>query len=178
MRCHKCNQDSIDIQNGHILCDICGLDIDVSLNLEEDNFFDLFFYNKNLEEAEKLGEEALTEGLELSDNPYSIGPVQIILNKRWELGYKREKESYEFSALSLSAKKIEDQLKTDIKVITEEKEHLDSKIDSFLSENYKLITDHCSKLLSRKILGPLLNKVISSFQQDIKILYRTWNLSK
>jgi hypothetical protein len=88
MRCHKCNQDSIDIQNGHIICDICGLDIDVSF-IEEDGLFDLFFYNRNLEEVEKLGREAMLEGKELGDNPYTTESHCIMFNKRWEEGYNR-----------------------------------------------------------------------------------------
>ena len=107
MRCNKCNQESIVINNGHILCEICGLDIDVSC-LDEDGLFDLFFYNKNLDEAEKLGEEAVSEGKELGDNPYSLDAEQLMLHNRWVKGYNREKESYDIFALSLSAEKNEE----------------------------------------------------------------------
>jgi len=174
MRCHKCSQDSIKIHVEldviSIRCDICGLDIECGDDIP--HLCDLFIYNENLEEAEKLGKEALIEGKFFSDNPYSIGFNQLILNKRWELGYNREKESYEYNALSLSAEKIQNQLKTEIRVSKEQNEALNCTMGIFLSSNYKLIMDHCSKLLSRRILGLMLKKVIHSFQQDIKILYK------
>jgi len=171
MRCHKCNQESISIEEGHIVCDICGLDIDISLNLEEDNFFDLFFYNKNLEEAEKLGHEAMIEGKELGDNPYSVSADQIILNKRWELGYNAERISYEFSALSLSSEKIENDLKTQISQLVREKQELEEKIDKFTSANCKLIDDFCCSLIRRKILGRFLNKDVLSFRSKYRAFH-------
>jgi hypothetical protein len=180
MRCHKCNQDSLDIENGHIICDICGLDIDVS-NIEDDGLFDLFFYNRNLEEAEKLGHEAMLGGSELGDNPYSTAADQIILNNRWELGYKHEKESYELSALSLSAEKIQNDLKTKISILEEEKKQLEEKIDTFIPPNCKYIENFCSNLLSRKILGRILNKDILSFRKKYISFHRdklgTWKHS-
>lgn len=179
MICHKCNQDSIDINNGHITCDICGLDIDISFNLEENPFFDLFFYNKNLEEAEKLGHEAMLDSKELEDNPYSVVIAdQIILNKRWELGYIRERESYELIALYLSAEKIENQLRTENKKLTEEKKALEEKIEEFIPSNCKYIENFCYTLLSRKIIGKLLNKDVLSFRKKYKAFHRgvwgTW----
>jgi hypothetical protein len=178
MRCHKCNQESINIDNGHIICDICGLDINVSLNLEEDNFFDLFFYNKNLEEAEKLGHEAMIKDKTIDDNPYSIDANQIILHKRWEEGYNAEKLSYEYAALSLSAEKIETDLKTTIRIVTEEKEALKSKIEKFIPPNCKYIEYFCSDILNTKIIGKLLKKKVSSFLKKYKAFHRdtfdTW----
>ena len=141
MICHKCNQDSLDIENGHIICDVCGLDIDISLNLEEDPFLDLFFYNRNLEEAEKLGREAMTDGKELGGNPYTVSSDQIMLNKKWEEGYNREKESYEFAALSLSAKKISTELREEVALLKQEKEELENKIGRFIPTNHKFIKD-------------------------------------
>jgi hypothetical protein len=178
MRCHKCNQESINIDNGHIICDICGLDIDVSLNLEEDNFFDLFFYNKNLEEAEKLGHEAMQGDKEIGDNPYSVDNNQIILNKRWEEGYNAEKLSYEYSALSLSAEKIETDLRTKIRILTEEKELLEGKIEKFIPPNCKYIEYFCSDLLNTKIIGKLIRKKVIAFRDKYKAFHRdtlgTW----
>ena len=178
MRCHKCNQDSIDIDNGHIICDVCGLDIDVSLNLEEDHFFDLFFYNKNLEEAEKLGHEAMLDSKELGDNPYTVDSEQIILNKRWELGYNAERESYELAALSLSSEKIQNSLKTEIRALKSEKDHREMKIDTFIEANCRFIENFCSDLLGRKIIGKLLNKDVLSFRKKYKAFMRdvwgTW----
>lgn len=180
MRCHQCNQDSIKIIMDddvvHIKCDICALDI----NCGENNplLCELFLYNEQLEDVERLGKEALIEGKDIGDNPYSFDSNQIILNKRWELGYKREKESYEFSALSLSAEKIESQLRTDIRALKEEKEDLDNKIKGFIHENYKSIDSFCSKLLKRKILGKILKKDISSFKEKYKVFHKevfgTW----
>jgi len=178
MRCHKCNQESIDIDNGHIICDICGLDIDVSLNLEEDNFFDLFFYNKNLEEAEKLGHEAMMGDKELEDNPYSIDANQIILHKKWEEGYKTEKLSYEYSALSLSSEKIENDLKTQIRALKEGKEQLENTIQKFIPPNCKYIEYFCSDLLNTKIIGKLIKKKVMAFSKKYKAFHRdtlgTW----
>lgn len=178
MRCHKCNQDSIDIENGHIVCDICGLDIDVSLNLEEDNFFDLFFYNKNLEEAERLGHEAMLDSKELGDNPYSLDASQIILNKRWELGYTREQESFEFSALSFSAEKIENQLRTELRAAREEKDTLLDNIKNFIPDNCRHIEYFCMDLIGKKLLGKLLRKEVLLFLKKYKAFHResfgTW----
>jgi len=172
MICHKCNQESIDIDNGHIICDICGLDIDISLNLEDDHFLDLFFYNMNLEEAEKLGHEAMLGDKELVDNPYSLASDQIILNKRWELGYIRERESYEFSALSLSAEKIENQLRTEIRALKENNKHLNDKIEEFIPKNCRRIDDFCSLLLGRTFIGRILSKDIHSFRARYKAFHR------
>ncbi len=175
MICHLCNQDSIDIKNGHILCDVCGLDIDISSNLEKDHFFDLFFYNENLLEAEKLGKEALIEGKDIKDNPYSLSSNQIMSNKRWKVGYNKEKESYELGALSLSSEKIETQLREDIEIIqadlvkeTKAKESLEKQANLFIHISSNLIEYFCSKLLCRKIIGTFLQKDISCFQQDYK----------
>ncbi len=172
MRCHKCNQDSIDIENGHILCDICGLDIDICLNLEEDPFLDLFFYNRNLEEAEKLGHEAMLGGKELRDNPYLVDSDQIILNKRWELGYNVERESYELSALSLSSEKIQNELMTQIKILEEERFNNQWKYDSFIPENYYKIIVFCNSLLKIKILGKFISKRVLTFKKDYTKYYK------
>lgn len=178
MICHKCNQDSIDIENGHILCNVCGMDINISLNLEENHFIDLFFYNKNLEEAEKLGHESLLENKELKDNPYTLANDQIILNKRWELGYKREQESYELSALTLSAEKIESQLKTDIKALQADKEALEDKIKKFIPDNCRHIEYFCMDLIGKKLLGRILRKEVMFFLKKYKAFHRdafgTW----
>jgi len=175
MRCHKCNQDSITIKDGHILCDICGLDIDVSFILE-DGLFDLFFYNKNLEEAEKLGQESMIGGKELTDNPYSITADQIILNKRWELGYTREKESYEFNALSLSAEKIEGQLRTEIIELFKQKERLLSQKERLDIDIEKL--NEYIKLLSKKkyILGSSYRKDIINITEFIHLRSKGYNI--
>lgn len=180
MRCHKCNQDSIDVKNGHIICDVCGLDINISLNLEEDHFLDLFFYNRNLEEAEKLGREAMLESKDLGDNPYTVAADQIALNKRWELGYKAERESYELSALSLSSEKIQNDLKNQIRELKGEKQALEDKINAFIPSNCRLIEYFCSDLLGKRILGKLLNKDVLSFRKKYKAFHRetmgTWQL--
>ena len=165
MICHQCNQDSIKIvmedEIVHIRCDICGLDI----RYGTDNSFlcDLFIYNENLHEAELLGQEAFTEGKKLEDNPYLTSSSQIILNKKWELGYTKEQESYELSALSLSSEKIQNSLQDQINILKDKEEQLHHKIDSFISENYNKIRDFCDKLLSIKVLGIFLKKRINKF---------------
>jgi hypothetical protein len=179
MRCHKCNQDSIDIDNGHIVCDICGLDINISLNLEEDHFFDLFFYNMNLEEAEKLGHEAMLDSKELVDNPYTVDSDQIILNKRWELGYNNERESYELAALSLSSEKIESQLRGEIRALKDNNKLLNDKIDKFIPENHKYIDDFCAYLLGKTFIGRILSKDIHSFSKEYKTFFSgSWGIWK
>jgi len=171
MRCHKCNQDSLKIDNGHIICDICGLDIHISVNLEEDHFFDLFFYNKNLEEAEKLGQEAMIEGKDYGDNPYCPHGDKLLLHKKWQEGYNREKQTYEFSALSLSSEKIENQLKTEIRILKDEKE-------KFIPNNCRLIEYFCKDLTDRKIIGKMLRKQVLDFLKKYKAFHRdalgTW----
>ena len=114
MRCHLCNQDSIKIYDGHIKCDICGLDIDVSFSLE-DKLFDLFIYNENLEEAEKLGRESYIENKTKEDNPYLLSSDQIALNKKWLDGWERERDIDEKEAFLFSAKKLEEEMKCLIK---------------------------------------------------------------
>jgi len=171
MRCHKCNQDSLNVDNGHIICEICGLDIDISMNLEEDHFLDLFFYNKNLEEAEKLGHEAMIEGKELGDNPYSLTGDQLISHKRWELGYRHEKESYELNALSLSSEKIQNDLKNQIKQLEIQNKVLEDKISDFIPPSCKYIEYFCSNLLRRKIIGKILSKDVFSFLQKYKAFH-------
>ncbi len=116
MRCHQCHQDNIKIELGHITCDICGLDIDISWNLE-DKLVDLFVYNKQLEEAETLGSEAYIEGKGNCDNPYSLEADEIMLNKRWEEGFDRERIAYEKEAFSSSVEKLNDEM---IKMVRKE----------------------------------------------------------
>ena len=181
MICHQCNQNSIKIHNEpdgrdigepavYIKCDICGLYI---RGEDSELLCNLFMYNENLEEAEKLGKESIIEGKLLTDNPYSLDSNQIILNKRWELGYNREKESYEYSALSLSAKKIETELRAEIKRLEIHKEKTEVQIDTFIYDNYKRIDKFCSKLLKRKILGKILSKGILSFKKEYDEFYRS-----
>ena len=176
MKCHKCNQDSIDINNGHILCDVCGLDIDISLNLEEDHFFDLFFYNKNLDSAEALGVEAFGEGTE--ENPYSIEADQLVLHKAWELGYYKEKLGFEYTALSFSSEKIEKELRKEIEKLELERDHREMKIDTFITANCTFIENFCSDLQKRRIIGKILNKDVLSFFTKYKVFIRdvwgTW----
>ena len=163
MICYKCNQDSIKIKTGHIYCDICGLVIDIGISLV-DKLYELFVYNENLENAEKLGHEAMLEGKELGDNPYSVANDQIILNKRWELGYKTERESYELAALSLSSEKIQNQLRTELRAAREEKEALEEKKELYFSQYMDLsvkIKDFCDIRSSRKYL------FLRSFRRDL-----------
>lgn len=116
MKCHKCQQDSIKIEHGHIKCNICGLDINTNYNLElePDDLIDLILFNSAIINAKKLGKQAMEEGKKIEDNPYSLDSDEISLNKEWEEGYNEEKKSYEYSALSFSAEKIEQQLKKEI----------------------------------------------------------------
>ena len=107
MRCCRCHQDSIEIKSGHICCDICDLDIDVSFNLD-DELSDLFLYNYELEEAEKRGRVDYINNKKLEDNPYSL--EEIIKNKRWEEGYKIEEVIYEREAFSSSVEKLNKEL--------------------------------------------------------------------
>jgi len=182
MKCHKCNQDSIkiyvsDLDDIHIICDICGLDIECG----DDNppLCELFIYNENLDNAEKLGAEAYS--IDSPYNPYSSESDQLVLHKAWEEGYNREKIEYEYSALSFSAEKIEKELRAENKKLILEKSAMDSKIDTFLEANGRLIEDFCSKLLGRKIIGKILNKVIISFRKNYKSFIRdvwgTWRQS-
>jgi len=177
MRCHQCNQDSIKIHKKsedvdspvYIECDICGLHIRCGKDVEL--LCNLFIYNENLEAAEILGKEAFEESKEMVDNPYSLDSNQIILNKRWELGYLRERESYEFSALSFSSEKIENELKEEISALTREREQHDINIRNFTIINHTKINDFCDKLLKIKVLGKFLTKRIALFLKDYKEFY-------
>ena len=171
MRCHKCNQDSIKIDNGHILCNICGLDIDVSGPLEE-SLFDLFIYNKDLEDAWFAGRLAFSEDEKIGDNPYSTTSSELILNKRWEEGYNIEKNTYDLSALSFSSEKIENSLKTEIKELRKENRDLNKKIASFILDIQENNKDFCDKL---EIWGWILRKHVEFFKKEYKRVFSsTW----
>ena len=99
------DDNKVSVSKIHITCDICGLDIDCGS--DNPRLCDLFIYNENLEAAEKLGEDAYTEDKELGDNPYTLlQSSQIQLNKRWDIGYHKEKDSYEKEALLISAENL------------------------------------------------------------------------
>lgn len=172
MRCHQCNQDSVKVvtedSDTYIRCDICNLNI-MCINPEVS---DLFRYNEELEQAERSGGIAYGRGESLKDNPYNINSDDIILYKRWEYGYKLEKESYELSAISLSAEKIQNELKK----VQAQKEELEQKIDTFLSVNYVRVKVFCNKLLSIKILGKLLGKKVGEFKKEYREFYQdSWD---
>ena len=145
MKCHKCNQDSIKIDNGHIICDICGLDINVSLNLEEDNFFDLFFYNKNLDEAYQLGKEAYQNSVKVDANPYNNNSDQIAMNRKWDDGWQSENIVCEAAGLTFLAEKLKEQIdnliKGQIELIKEKNEILTL---------YEIIQKQISSLFNKK----------------------------
>lgn len=180
MICHKCNQDSIKIHVQldviHISCEICGLDI--NCGDDNPNLCELFLYNENLEEAERLGHEAVLNSKELKDNPYSLDASQIILNKRWGLGYNREQESFELSALTLSSEKIESQLKTEIKALQAEKEAIEDKVKKFIPDNCRHIEYFCMDLMGKRFLGRILRKDVMFFLKKYKAFHRdafgTW----
>lgn len=147
MRCHKCNQDSIkiimgkkDIDNIHITCDICGLDIDCG----SDNpmLCELFIYNENLESSELLGQEAFDEDKKIEDNPYFLSSDQIILNKKWELGYNREKEKFEKEALHFSSENLKNEtvkIEKEKTILTEEHIDITKKYDSIVKEIKEIV---------------------------------------
>ena len=193
MKCHQCNQDSIEIHDKHIICEICGLDIDVS-NMLGSHLYDLFFYNENLNEAKKLGIESYTGNLK---NPYSTNADQFTLHNPWEQGYAKEKLDYDYSALSLSSEKIESELRADLEKARAEiqtlnttmnsrknqvEEHiilyrnLESKINTFIFINYTTILNFCAKLLRIKILGRFIRKDVDQFKQEYKKFYEdSWD---
>jgi hypothetical protein len=166
MRCHKCNQDSIKIDNGHIICEICGLDIDVSSL--EDPLFDLFFYNENLQEAEKLGKESYIEGKDMGDNPYSIASDQLMLNKRWEAGYSTERDIEEKEALLISAENLKNVLEKLEKLQTaiKEKEQVSDQTIEELREGNSILVERIDNLNS---LCVNLEKIV----KRVKILEKT-----
>ena len=186
MKCHQCNQKSIKIHNKHILCDVCGLDIDVS-HLSDNSLYDLFIYNENLDAAYQLGQEAYSENLK---NPYSTNADQVALYNQWENGYIQEKLSYDYIALSLSSEKIESELRADIEILRAEivdkddqiyglatlYKDLRAKVDKFVIVNYNTILNFCSKLLRIKILGRLIRKDIDQFKKEYKKFYEdSWD---
>jgi len=163
MKCHQCNQDSIKIDNGHICCDICGLDINISLNLEEDHFFDLFFYNKNLGEAEKLGMEACEEGIKRNHNPYTTNSDQLALNRSWERGWDNENMGYELEGLLFSAEKTKEILKNKNNTITELIEDK-TKYHGL----YKELVEQLYLLSSQKyLLGKTYKKKLEEIKREI-----------
>ena len=148
MRCHKCNQDNIKIKEGHIYCDICGLDIDGGQFCLEDDIYDLFIYNEELSASEKLGRESCEEGKKVSDNPYTDSSDQISMKVSWHKGWNSENIIYENSGLSLLAEKLKieiDRLNKQIEVEDKEKvkstkkyEELKKKIKVLNNKSYIL----------------------------------------
>ena len=156
MNCNKCNQDSIKIDNGHIICDVCGLDIDVSWNLD-DELPDLFIFNLELELAEDMGSTAYREDKSKDENPYSLSSNELALNKRWEKGWNSEEIIDEKEALLFSSQKLK------------------SEIDKILLDNKNIVTnseekeDNYNKLLKYiKELKDKKYKLGRRYRQDIE----------
>ena len=167
MKCHQCNQDSIKIKTGHIYCDICGLDIEVSL---ENKLYDLFIYNENLENAEKLGRDNYIDGKDLVDNPYLLSGDQLMLNRSWESGYISERSSYENEALIISSGKMEKELSSEVERLELDKEYY--KDESILCNKLRdsifiYIDEFCCKLLDRKILSIFYSKDVKKFISNL-----------
>lgn len=179
MKCHQCNQDSIRVKGGvdegrncfflHIYCDICGLDIEVTGD-RCPHLGELFIYNENLENAEKLGRDNYIEGKELEDNPYSLDSDQIVLNRSWESGYNSERESYENEALIISSGKMEEELREKVEGLELDKEYYKDQL--LLSRKLKdsifmYIDKFCCKLLDRKILSIFFGKDVKKFRSNL-----------
>ena len=178
MKCHQCNHDSIKIKTGHIYCDICDLDIDIHISL--DKLYDLFIYNENLENAEKLGSDNYIEGKGLVDNPYSLDSDSI-LNSSWERGYNSERESYENEALIMSSGKIEEELRGEVERLELDKEYYkdQSILCNKLRDNiFVCIEDFCCKLLSRKILSIFYGGDVKKFMSSLDKKYYKENPDK
>jgi len=120
MRCHNCSQESIKVENGHIKCDICGLDIIIT-NLDEE-IYDLFIYNLDLFQAEQEGRDDYDHG---GVNRYN----DALLALMWEKGNKVERISNERTAFSLSVKKLQKEIDAKeaeiTKLLVEEGKYLD-----------------------------------------------------
>ncbi len=169
MRCHQCNQDSIkivmdkikNIDNVHITCDVCGLDIDCGSN--NPMLCELFIYNENLESAELLGQEAFDGDKEIEDNPYSLSSDQIILNKKWELGYNREKEIFEKEALHFSSENLKNEtakIEKEKEVLVEERSDITDRYDSIVQEIKEIIKN-------KPLLGLTYKKRLLQMLSDI-----------
>ncbi len=178
MKCYQCNQDSIKVKGGvdedrncfflHIQCDICDLDIEVTGD-RCPHLGELFIYNENLENAEKLGRDNYIEGKELVDNPYNIDSDSI-LNRSWERGYNSERESFESEALIISSGKIEEELKREVERLELDKEYYkDQRILSIKLKDsiFIYIDKFCCKLLDRKILSIFFGKDIKKFRSNL-----------
>ncbi len=159
MRCHQCNQDNIKIKEGHIYCDICGLDINCPQMAYA--LVDLFIYNENLEAAEKLGRETYGDDKKLSDNPYSLNSDQIIMHKKWEEGWKSEKECYEKEGLSLSSEKLKAELDN---MIDDRNEKVETMMKYY--NNYTKLKQMILKLSDQ---GYILGR---TYRQDISIIVK------
>jgi hypothetical protein len=164
MKCHKCNQNSIDIKDGHIVCDICGLDIDVSYSLEEDNLFDLFFYNKNLDSAKALGIESHQNGDSIESNPYNSSN-QLSLHNNWLEGWSCEEVEYEKEGLSLSAENY----KSELEVAIQEVEELIGKSQDLHSRIRILEQSLISLSKNKYFLGRTYRQELSTILQNCNL---------
>ncbi len=163
MICHQCNQNNIKIELGHITCNICGLDIDISINLEEDKLLDLFIYNDSLGIAERLGREAYIDDKGSSDNPYSLDPIEIMLNKAWGEGFDRERIAYEKEAFSSSVVKLNSEIE---KLVKKEEDQRVAFIELFGKyEKWRLFVVALSK--KEYILGKKYRQHMYDFFNDI-----------
>jgi len=146
MRCHQCNQDSIEVKDSKISCEVCGLSIDCS-NLDSE-LCDLFLYNKEVEEAEELGRIAYREDKGVEENPYSLSSSQIILNHSWKQSYRQEEMNYEREAFFSSAENLNKELKRTLKDKVRDRElskRQEKQLLSHLLQLKELIKDLDSK---------------------------------
>lgn len=163
MKCSKCNQNSIKIKNGHIVCDVCGLDIDVSYNLD-DELSDLFSFNMELEAVVLQGHMCYFGGEKLESNPHSS--KDIALNKSWERGWQEAERETTFEALSFSEKYINEQLLSLEKdLLSEEKDNEKLRREK---NNYYLILKKIEDML--EILYDKKYIIGNKYRRDIALI--------
>lgn len=112
MRCHLCKQDSIELRDNKLVCNICNTVI-------EEDLFSCFVYNMEIEQSKKEGKLAYIQGKIKDTNPYSVSSPTLILHKSWLEGWEEEKSNYEREAFSSSAEKMKEMLDNSIEAIEE-----------------------------------------------------------
>ena len=159
MKCYKCNQDSIKIQQ-HIVCEICGLDIDITC--APTSLYELLLYNEMLEGAYKLGRSDYLE--DISENPYTIESDQIAMHAAWDDGHQFEEMVFENSGLTILAEKLNEEVH---KLDDEATKWLDMK-DKW-ENKYRILRDSFSSLFRKNYWwGVSYRKDLSQIKEIIK----------
>jgi hypothetical protein len=158
MQCNICRQNSINIEEDHLKCEICSLSL-TDVYTESGDYiklFELVTYNFDLLEAFEKGKKDFI--LEKKENPYPFDDVSI--RKKWEEGYESSEREMEREGYISSAKKLNEE----IEIIEKEKKDLIA-LNKQYSEWNSVIFGVFKKLKKKYLWG-------FSYRKRIKKVYK------